>query len=218
MRPFPLPGASRTPVSAVVGVIVVALVLGAMAWALPLGHERPPVALIGDSITWGATDTFRQVLGDRWALTIDGKIGYRVGQQFPAAAQAGRLPQRQVVINLGTNDVTNSDEDIASTVETLRGLLDTLDGVGCIHLVTVNERIEGHGHEAGPRARTFNQALRDLAAQDPRIDVIEWSDAVAAWEAANPGRTLTSDSIHPNDDGNTLLASLYRDALERCGS
>lgn len=194
-----------------------ALTLGAVAFALPLGKEQPPVALIGDSITWGATDTFHAVLGDDWTLTIDGKIGFRVEQQLPAAVKAGRLPSRQVVINLGTNDVTNTDAEVSSFVGAMRGLVDSVEGAECIHLVTVNERIEDRGPDVRARARAYNQALRELAAGDDRIDVIDWSGALAAWEAEHPGHRGTSDSIHPNAEGNALLASLYRDALERCG-
>jgi lysophospholipase L1-like esterase len=218
VRSFRPPGAAPLPVSVAALLVCVAVALGATSVASPLSSERPPVALIGDSITWGASDTFQRVLGDRWRLMVDGRIGYRIAQQLPAAERAGRLPNRQVVINLGTNDVTNTDAPITSLIEDLRELIDRVRDAECIHLVTVNERIAGRGPAVQDRAAALNAAMRELAAGDPRIDVIDWSGALAAWEAEHPGRTLTSDTIHPNAEGNTLLAGLYRDALERCGS
>lgn len=65
----------------------------------------------------------------------------------------------------------------------------------------VNTRIVGFG-----RQDPNNRALADLAARDPRAEVVDWF-------AASAGQDWLSDHVHPNDAGQVAMAALVADAI-----
>lgn len=211
-RPSTTPRAIALIAVAAVAALVLA-VLGLRA--LGVGRDRPPVVLIGDSITANAAETARDRLGDDWALTIDGRPGYHAADQLPTAQNAARFPFRQAVVNLGTNDVTTSEQDLAETIAALEQIADALAGIPCVHFVTVNESMEHGASDASVRAQRVNAAIRDLAAARPNVDVIDWA-AILREEERERGTRLTTDSVHPNEDGNEILVDAYDEALDAC--
>jgi lysophospholipase L1-like esterase len=179
-------------------------------------RDRPSVVLLGDSITAGARPTLRSVLHDRYGPTIDGRGGMRVGEMWGAAENASAFPFSQVVINLGTNDVLADDQDLDESLVTMAGMATLFPQADCVHLVTISEVMQSPTVDAGARARQFNAGLRELAASEEQIHLVDWAGIVSADEGGDPENRLTDDSVHPNAAGNRLLAEAYEEALDRC--
>jgi lysophospholipase L1-like esterase len=176
----------------------------------------PSVALIGDSITEMSVAELTGQLAGRWDLSIDGRSGYTIADQLPAARALADDQPTQVVINLGSNDVarvTSSDQP-RSELEEMVGLFPT---ARCVHLVTVNEGITWNGLSFAVGASAVNEAIADIAAADTRVTVVDWSGAVsAADDDGRPDGAVLSDDVHPTDVGRRLLAELYDQALSSC--
>jgi hypothetical protein len=205
----------RTTIVAVLAVLGAAVVALVGLRALGIGQDRPPVVLIGDSITANLAPDARDELGDDWALTVDGKPGFLAAQQIAAAENAARFPFRQAVVNLGTNDAMTSDHDLDETIDALGQIVDALHGFDCVHVVTVSESMTNGTGDAGRRARRINDGLRALAASRRNVDVIDWASIVRDQQR-DRGESLTTDTVHPNEAGNELLADAYSDALDAC--
>jgi lysophospholipase L1-like esterase len=194
---------------------VVAAVLGLRA--LGIGQHRPAVALVGDSITANLESIIKRSRGDDYSFTVDGKPGFVTAQQVGAAQNASRFPFDQVVVNLGTNDAMTHDQDLNETVAALSEVVDSLGQIRCVHLVTINEQMLNDSGDAGARAHRLNAAIRALAASRPNVDVIDWAAVVREYQGAE-GASITTDTVHPNDVGNPLLADAYGDALDACAN
>jgi lysophospholipase L1-like esterase len=198
--------------------VLAAIVVLATRSSSPEVDPRPRVAIVGDSITEQGESALDRTLGDDWRLSIDGRSGATVAEQLPAARKLARSGPSQVVVNLGTNDVTRGD-DLDRSADDLRELVAAFPEATCIHLVTINEGIESDGVPEAPRARELNRAIAALSASDPRIDVIDWSAVVAAYEAGDQADgPIVTDTIHPSPRGQLALALRYREALAACGS
>ena len=182
----------------------------------PDGGALPLVAVIGDSITEQGEQVLTAQLDDRWDLLVDGRSGFTIAQQLPAARRAADSQPTQVVINLGSNDVAAvaSGDEVGDELAEMVGLFPS---ARCIHLVEVNEGIEWGGRSFAGGAAAINQAIAALAAADPRIGIVAWSDAVAAAEAGGlPDGPVLEDTVHPTTAGQELLARLYGEALAAC--
>jgi lysophospholipase L1-like esterase len=202
-------------ISIVVLACLVVAVLGLRA--LGIGQHRSPVALVGDSITANLESTIERRRGDDYSFTVDGKPGFLAAQQVEAAQNVGRFPFDQVVVNLGTNDAMTSDQDLDETVAALGQIVDTLSQIRCVHLVTINEQMLNDTGDAGTRARQLNEAIRAVAATHPNVDVIDWAAVVREYQRTHD-EPITTDTVHPNDIGNPLLADAYGDALDACAN
>ena len=91
--------------------------------------------------------------------------------------------------------------------------------VRCIHLVTVSDEVTNTTvlTSAVPaRAKRINDAIARLAANDPRITVIDWNARVHEYEQQHPGESATLDTTHPNDAGTAMLVDDYEAALDAC--
>lgn len=213
-------GEPRGPLEIGITIGVVTLVIG-VALALVLGSRptRQPVAFVGDSITLLSAGQLRARLGDDYALKIDATSGRRVDEQMGAAAAAVARDNNQVLINLGTNDVMQGDVDIAASAQHLEQMVAMFPDATCIHLVTVSDQVRNTGvapDAVAGRAAVINDAIRAMAAQDPRVTVIDWDQRVRDYMQANGGATPTEDSIHPDDAGREILVDGYEAALEDC--
>lgn len=205
----------RTTVVVVLVVLAGACVALVGLRALGIGQARPPVVLIGDSITANLAGTARDELGGDWALTIDGKPGFVAADQVPAAQNATRFPFEQAVVNLGTNDAMTSGQDLGETIAALEQVVDLFADVPCVHVVTVNESMMNGTGDAPIRARRINDGLRTIASTRPNVDVVDWA-AIVRDVQREQGEPLTTDTVHPNDRGNAVLAAAYEDALAAC--
>ena len=181
------------------------------------GDPGPPVVLVGDSITHQSDDTAAEVLGGDWDVEVVAEPGVRTDEWVaPAVAAAGEGPTAAVV-NLGTNDVFAGTPP-ATSMAAMGAILDAFAGTPCTWVVTVNEHmVSTRGDDLPGRARAYNDALRDLAAERD-VGVIDWSAAVGEQLAAGePGGSVTFDTVHPTDPfGEELLLGRYAAALDGC--
>ena len=134
----------------------------------------------------------------------------------PYAVEAAAADPEQVIVNLGSNDVLLS-WPLDRSVEAYTRLLGYFDDARCVHLVTVNERFRSNVDEGlAFRALLLNNQIRLLAAS-AGARVIDWSKMVADYEAAgSPYGPITSDSVHPTELGQKMLADAYREGLRTC--
>ncbi len=174
------------------------------------------VVIIGDSITEQSQSLLLDELQPDSVLKVRGRGGYRIEQMEPYAVEAAAADPEQVIVNLGSNDVLLS-WPLDRSVEAYTRLLDYFDDARCVHLVTVNERFRSSTDEGlAFRALLLNNQIRLLAAATG-ARVIDWSAMVAAYEASgSPDGPITSDSVHPTELGQKMIADAYRQGLRTC--
>jgi lysophospholipase L1-like esterase len=128
-------------------------------------------------------------------------------------ATAGERP-RQVIINLGTNDVARTST-VPEGLASIERMAAAFPDAACIHLVTLSESMVTFEDPIGPaqRAVELNKGLIDLA-QRNGYGLIRWDQIVADGVAR--GEPLTLDSIHPDGTGEARLADAYQAAVESC--
>lgn len=210
-------GGSGATASTTTTTTMVATTSSTDAGGIVPGSVGGSVAILGDSITRQGSSVLADVLGSTWDLRVDGKDGYTVLGQTPAGRNLAEGDPEQVIINLGTNDVFFDRYDLPTSAVQMANLLGFFAGARCIHLVTVNEHM-GPDPALAPRARTFNESLRRLAAADPRIHLLDVNAVFAAAQAdpsvAKP--LFDSDTIHPTTNGHRVLAEAYDAALRSC--
>ena len=196
--------------------VVATIVILAARSSTTAADTRPTVAVVGDSITEQGESALKQVLSGDWHLSIDGRPGYTVAEQIPAARTLGERGPSQVIVNLGTNDVMKGN-DLTRSAADLAEVVGAFPEATCIHLVTINEGIELGGHPYADRSAEVNRSIAALAAADPRIHVIDWSAVVAAYESgAQADGPILVDTVHPSSWGQRALAMRYAEALTAC--
>ena len=207
-------GRRAAAIVAVVAVLVVVVVV-----LVGRVQSRPLVVLAGDSIT--------ELNAGALAGSVDGTFGIG-GHDVAVVARSGATAAamepdvvataadepRQVVINLGTNDVVRT-RDVAGALASIERMAAAFPSAACVHLVTLSESMVSFEDAAGPgpRAAELNQAIIELAAQHG-YRLIRWDELVAAGAARS--EPLTVDSIHPDGVGVDELAEAYRTAIESC--
>ena len=174
------------------------------------------VVIIGDSITEQAEPLLLEELQPASVVKVRGRGGYRIEQMEPYAVEAAAADPEQVIVNLGSNDVLLS-WPLDRSVEAYKRLLGYFDDARCVHLVTVNQGFQSTVDEGlAFRALLLNNQIRVLAAS-AGARVIDWSKMVADYEAAgSPYGPITSDSVHPTELGQKMLADAYREGLRTC--
>ncbi len=172
---------------------------------------RPVVAVVGDSITFGAAAALHSALDDVVDLHVEGVSGATTAQMLPASQQLSGLEPDVVVINLGTNDAVTPGSS-ASTEDGLRAHLAAFPDASCRHLVTLTEEPSMAGY-AETTAET-NRRIRALDDELDATDVIDWQAALAADAAAgSPDGDYLSDDVHPTPVGQAVLVSMIADAV-----
>jgi lysophospholipase L1-like esterase len=214
-------GPRRTGLVAVAfGLVSAAILGGVVVWASRSSTAdtdgRPTVAIVGDSITDQGESVLTSDLSEEWRLRIEGASGSTIAEQLKAAdALGGRDPQ-QVIVNLGTNDVMNGD-DLDQSAAALRQIVAAFPHAACIHLVTINQGIVLGGVSFAPRSAQLNRAMTEIAADDPRVEVLDWSRVVGADDAVDHSEgPLLRDTVHPTTSGQHVLARMYAEALTGC--
>lgn len=195
---------------AIVGALLVLRALGVIARA------GPKVELVGDSITFISTGTFTGRLGNDWNVIVSGVSGDRADQRLPDLPGLVAEDPRQVVINLGTNDVLQKKEP-AETIVALEKVGAAFGHARCIHLVTISENMTSFTDTGlGSRAAQLNGLIRDLAGRHG-WGVVPWAQLVRDYEqGAHPFGPLTTDTVHPTPLGQQILSDAYRKALAAC--
>jgi lysophospholipase L1-like esterase len=186
-----------------------------LAAGVTIGSGDRSVVVLGDSITYQGISELEGALGSRWNVQIDGTPGYEIAQQLPSGRELAKGGPEQVIINLGTNDVTHG-KDLKTSAAQMSELLAAFSTARCIHLVTINEHM-GTNSSYGQRARDLNEAFHAIASTDPRISVLD-DNQVFAVAQVDPevAKPLFVDTIHPTSSGQHVLADAYASALASC--
>jgi lysophospholipase L1-like esterase len=201
--------------------VIVVVVVGVAAWLLLrsvglVPHKGPEVVLLGDSITDQTKATFAQRLGDDWDVTATGVPGDRADQRLPDVPELASHHPMQVVVNLGTNDVIQLKPP-EETIGALEQVASGFSGSRCVHLVTINDLMLNFS-DVGlhDRAVALNDRIRELAARRG-WGIVPWDQMVRDYNGGpQPDGPITSDTVHPTEVGQRMLADAYRRALASC--
>jgi hypothetical protein len=157
------------------------------------------VSLVGDSLNLGAEPPLREVLS-RWTFHADDEVGRPTAIGVDHLRAAGSSLAPYVVISLGTNDPS-------SAVGAFRGdvakALRIAGARRCVIWSTI--------HRDGSAYNEFNSVLRDAAARNRNLELIEWAEMIdkhPAW--------LASDGIHGSPDGYAARADAIVAAMRSC--
>ncbi|MCU1455814.1 MAG: hypothetical protein JWN46_3960 [Acidimicrobiales bacterium] len=212
-------GRASQPVGRVALAIVVAiglLVAGTVAYILVRRSDPETVAVLGDSITV-LTEPDLRTISARYNLQIGAVSGATAEDMLRSAQLLAAQHPRQVILNLGTNNVMHAQPPEA-TLTAIEQIIVLFSNARCIHLVTVNaSMIRFDDPHLTARINQVNSGLRQIAARDHRVDVIDWSARVRAYQVARePQGHLLYDTVHPTALGQRLLAQMYEQALKSC--
>lgn len=182
-------------------------------------NKGDSVAVLGDSITTFDQADMQQQLGGDFKLTISGNFGKTVAEVMPEAEVVATRTYDQVIINLGTNDALGNGPT-ADSKQSLEKMISLFNSAKCIHLVNINENMvdQANGQSVSAAAKELNGAIDDLAKASKQISVIDWKSETAGTlnNKKPPWSTLTKDSVHPTEEGNKQLNTMYADALNDC--
>lgn len=193
------------------GLRAIALV-GVMALSSAcIGSSQGGVALLGDSITSLASINLKERLLGTDQIHDHAVWGIRVDEQLDTAKGIAKDRPDQVMLNLGTNDVTQG-RDTQAVLDDYATILDTLDQIQCVHVITLNEHMRGDT-ALGAKAAQINVGIRELAAQHDNTTVTEWS-AIFAYPADNS--LLMDDLLHPNEEGSKKLGGAMALLAKAC--
>jgi lysophospholipase L1-like esterase len=209
-------GRSRGRGPLIAGAIVLALVALFVVDRVtsPAGDR---VAVVGDSITFLTTGKLFEEFEGNYDVIGDAVLGARLSDMMPTAKELAAQSPRQVIIDLGTNDVLKSTP-IEEAAGTLREMIGLFDSAKCIHVVNINTRMTMDGQPVPEPARALNEHIEKIASEDGRIDVIDWDGMVAGSVTDEfPAGTYIADTVHPSDEGGRALAGAMANALDRCG-
>lgn len=197
------------------GLVVAWAVLGSMVPGPDRSGDR--VAVVGDSITALGEPELVGQLGSDHDLTVDGDFGARIADRLPAIEDLAAEGPDQVVVNLGTNDAA-AGTPVDRVELAIEEALSALDDVECVHVVTVAERLSDRGTSVARQAALVNEILAEAAGRHPNAHVVDWGAAqgAAAIRRDDP-MALLSDGVHPDAEGQRVLAEAYARAIDGCG-
>jgi lysophospholipase L1-like esterase len=197
-----------------VGLVLSVVLAVRFAGVLDTDVERPRVLVLGDSITDQGQRFVRAEMRASYDLSIDGKASFRIDQQLPSARRWAQRPFSQVVINLGTNDA-DQGYSVDESTESLTDMVALFADAVCVHLVTLNEQPPTiNTAEAPARAIQLNERIRQLAAADPRVRVIDFDSILR--EVRSGGTDPTEDGIHPIDEVHERLSEAIASSVDTC--
>ncbi|WP_458120631.1 acyltransferase family protein [Paenibacillus sp. Z6-24] len=149
------------------------------------------VTAIGDSVMLDVARHLSEVMP---GITIDGRVGRQM-TEAPAEIQqlrrSGHLGSK-VIIELGTNG--------SFTREQLEDLLDELGDAKKI--ILINTRVPR------PWETLVNDTINAVAAEDPRIIVVDWYSASKGQDSF-----FATDGVHVNPSGAKVFATLVANAI-----
>lgn len=141
-------------------------------------------------------------------LDHEGHWGWRADQvrdKLPEWLPA--MPRPDIaLIHLGSNDLFQ-DEPPEQVVEELAEIIDLLRGINPEIVLLVAKIIPASGTEA--ITATFNRALDDLTTRSTDTSPIRLVDQFTGFDPARH----TYDGVHPNQDGEALMAERWHEAL-----
>ena len=179
-------------------------------WRGRSSNGTASVAIIGDSITVNSADDLSRALEPEYDVDIRAQSGRRIDEMLPALRTALSAHPREVVVNLGTNDVLQAKlhADWRAGFNQLIGLLAP---VRCVALTTVSTRLDGPTARPGV-APEINEALVRAIAAHRNFHIIDWNARIHEPDGAS---LIIFDGIHPTPAGELVLAGLTRTTLDR---
>lgn len=211
------------------------LLLGSAGCGCAESNTAIRIMPLGDSITQGSRsyDSYRRALWRRlqeagyavdfvgstqrnhggspprpdFDLDHEGHWGWRVDQVLAELEPWAQAAQPDVVlVHLGSNDLFRPEEP-AAVVQELRAVVETLRRVNPRVVILLAEIIPAGGGEAPMRA--YNAGVRALAGESFGESRVK---AVDLFTGFDPERH-TYDGVHPNKDGEALMADRWFEAL-----
>jgi lysophospholipase L1-like esterase len=169
---------------------------GARHSSAPL--RRGTVSLVGDSLNVGVEPYLEAALGG-WTIETDDVVGRSTATGLEHLRERGAALGRYVVISLGTNDPRDGvDAFRADVTQVLQ-----VAGGRCVVWATI--------HRDGNAYAPFNEVLRDEAAANRNLRLVEWTsmlDSHPDW--------LAADGIHGTPDGYRARAAAIVTAMRSC--
>ncbi len=164
--------------------------------AKPAGGE---VALVGDSLNVGVEPYLAHALPG-FGVIADDRVGWRTREGIAEIEQGRARLAPHVVVSLGTNDPPGAVAAFRHDVARVTALV----GPGrCLVWATI-------WRDGGPDGG-FNAVLREAAAANRRMRLVEWAEMVqehSDW--------LASDGLHGNETGYRERARAIAAAVRDC--
>ena len=158
-----------------------------------------PTLVLGDSLGLTVYPWLADLLPDRY-VSYEAEVGRSTAATAAALEQMSKIP-KLVLVSSGTNDANASDVEAGAT-----RILDRLGSTRCVVWVDVVRP-----DRVGDPQAEINAALDRAVAGRANVRVLRWSELVAA----NPS-WLSSDGIHPGQDGAEARAKAFADAATAC--
>lgn len=162
--------------------------------------KHADVVVVGDSISALSEDTIDAVVDT--SLDVDAESGATIADQREAVDDAIGERPRALVIELGTNDMSERTDQLTGEVTQI---LDEAASLPCVRWVTVAL--------PGEAAGRFNQFLHEQDAARENLELVDWA-AIAPGHPA----WFQADNIHPNPSGQLVLAKAIADSIAACTS
>jgi hypothetical protein len=191
----------------IAGTVVCFLIPGAACATnqLPAHDGKPIIDFNGDSITFQSTADINAQFGTTYDVGINATTGITAKDQWPGVAKQAKDDPAIEVINLGTNDASDSAHGSGETVHQANAALDAYNAEfpnSCVVFVT----IDSHNPSWGPAfAAALNYHIRATFAH-----VADWGTAY------DPSYFDGSDTPHPNETGRQALLALEDAAITGC--
>lgn len=188
--------------------ILLALLIAAVAVAALLvaghgedGRARPggTVALVGDSLNVGVERYLGAELPG-FEVVANDRVGRRTEEGIDEVERGRARLAPYVVVSLGTND---PPEDVGAFRAAVARLTVLVGPGRCLVWATI-------WRDAAPH-RAFNDVLREAAAANRRMHLVEW----AAMAQAHPD-WLAPDGLHGNETGYRERARAIAAAVRDC--
>jgi lysophospholipase L1-like esterase len=165
------------------------------------GNEPRRIVIIGDSISFGTQEEYPLAMPDD-DLEVIAIPGIRLGPQREAISMAVATRPDVLVIQLGTNDVPVYEPTFLDEIDEV---LDETDDLPCV--LWVNTFVT----KFATNAAEVNEHLEQAADDHDNLQIVDW------FTLANDDRSLMSpDGLHPNEDGQGVLALAVAASAARC--
>jgi hypothetical protein len=159
------------------------------------------IVIIGDSISFGAQEEYPLAMPDD-DVEVIATPGIRLAPQALEIARAvGERPD-VLVIELGTNDVPVYEPAFLGEID---DVLEETDDLPCVLWVNVFVT------KFATNAMIVNDHLDEAADDHDNLQIVDW------FTLANDDRSLLSpDGLHPNEEGQRVLAQAVATSAARC--